>query len=187
MNFAKYPGDSKMLLMWFYWPLALFGQYKKYKRKITAGKIAMGQELGKKKLFEHVDALLVSGNGWDYVWIQLIFLQQRYFYFFDLFVHLKVRVRAPRPTVMRRREPAQIPLLPLAVDLVHFPAEMEVQQGVEIEMIWRSRSKRRRRRRRASKMMKRGRRISGLLLHEANLGLLRIQKRNPRRGWLPSR
>jgi hypothetical protein len=44
---------------------------------------------------------------------------------------------------MRRREPAQIPLLLLAVDLVHFPAKMEVQQGVEIE---RSTSTSRRRR-----------------------------------------
>jgi hypothetical protein len=34
---------------------------------MTSPEIAMGQELGKKKLFEHVDALLVSGNGWDYV------------------------------------------------------------------------------------------------------------------------
>jgi hypothetical protein len=112
-----------------------------------------------------------------------------FFYCFNLFVlkfrHLRVRVRAPRPVVMRRREPAQIPLLPLAVDLVHFPAKIEVQQGVEIEMIGRSRSSKRRRRRRASRMMKRGRRISGLLLHEANLGLLKIQKRNPIRGWLP--
>jgi hypothetical protein len=102
------------------------------------------------------------------------------------FRHLRVRVRTPRLGVMRRREPSQIPLLPLAVDLVHFRAKMEVQQGVEIEMIGRSTS-RRRRRRAASKMMKRGRRISCLLLQEANLGLLRIQRRNPRKGWLPSR
>jgi hypothetical protein len=87
--------------------------------------------------------------------------------------------------VMRRREPTQIPLLPLAVDLVCFPAEMEVQPGAEIESIGRSTS--RRRRRMIKKMMKRRRRISSLLLHEANLGLLRIQKRNPRRDWLPSR
>jgi hypothetical protein len=31
------------------------------------GRNCNGAELGKKKLFEHVDALLVSGNGWDYV------------------------------------------------------------------------------------------------------------------------
>jgi hypothetical protein len=42
----------------------LCGQYKKYKRKITSVELEMGQELGKKKLFEHVDELLVSGNGW---------------------------------------------------------------------------------------------------------------------------
>jgi hypothetical protein len=92
-----------------------------------------------------------------------------------------MRMRASRPIVMRR-EPSQIPLLPLAVDLVHFQTEMEVQQGAEIERIGR-----RRRRRRASRMMKRRRRISGLSLHEANLGLLIIQNRNPVRGWLPSR
>jgi hypothetical protein len=89
-----------------------------------------------------------------------------------------VRVRAPKPAVMRRREPAlepaQIPLLlPLAVDLVCFPAEIEVQEGAEMDRIGRSRSRSR---------MTRGRRISGLPLHEANLGLLRIPNRNPERG-----
>jgi hypothetical protein len=119
------------------------------------------------------------------------------------FRHLRVKIRALRPAVIRRREPAQIPLLPLAEDLVNFLAKMEVQESAEIKMIGRSKSRSRsrsrsrsksksrkrskRRRRRASKMMKRGRRISDLPLHEANLGLLRIQKRNPRRGWLPSR
>ena len=97
-----------------------------------------------------------------------------------------MKVRAPRPAVMRRREPAQIPLLPLAANLVHFPTELEVQQGAELERIERSRNKRRtkrrrRRRRRTSRMMKSGRRTTRLLLQEGNLGLLRIQKRNPRR------
>jgi len=43
----------------------LWGQYKRYKRKITAIEMTMGQEHGKEHLFEHVDALLVSGFGWD--------------------------------------------------------------------------------------------------------------------------
>ncbi|CAN5974513.1 unnamed protein product [Sphagnum jensenii] len=34
--------------------------YKRYKRKITAAKMTMGQEHGKEHLFEHVDALLAS-------------------------------------------------------------------------------------------------------------------------------
>jgi hypothetical protein len=41
VNFAKYLGDSKILLMYFYSPLALLGQYKKYNRKIVVGEIAM--------------------------------------------------------------------------------------------------------------------------------------------------
>jgi hypothetical protein len=102
------------------------------------------------------------------------------------FRHLRLRVRALKPAAMRRREPTQILLLPLAVDLVHFPAKIEVQQGADIEIIGRSKSKSKSKSM-ANKMMKRGRRISGLPLHEANLGLLRIQKRNPRRCWLPSR
>jgi hypothetical protein len=39
----------------------LWGQYKRYKRKITAVEITMVKEHGKEHLFEHVDALLVSG------------------------------------------------------------------------------------------------------------------------------
>jgi hypothetical protein len=31
----------------------------------TAEEMTMGQEHGKEHLFEHVDALLVSGFGWD--------------------------------------------------------------------------------------------------------------------------
>ncbi|KAH8958106.1 hypothetical protein BDL97_06G005600 [Sphagnum fallax] len=34
--------------------------YKRYKRKITAAEMTMGQEHGKEHLFEHVDALLAS-------------------------------------------------------------------------------------------------------------------------------
>jgi len=41
--------------------------------------------------------------------------------------HLRVRVRAPRPAVMRRREQvALLPLLPLAMDPVHLLVEMKV-------------------------------------------------------------
>ncbi|CAK9231988.1 unnamed protein product [Sphagnum troendelagicum] len=36
------------------------GEYKRYKRKITAAEMTMGQEHGKEHLFEHVDALLAS-------------------------------------------------------------------------------------------------------------------------------
>ncbi|CAM6012810.1 unnamed protein product [Sphagnum balticum] len=37
-------------------------KYKRYKRKITAAEMKMGQEHGKEHLFEHVDALLASEN-----------------------------------------------------------------------------------------------------------------------------
>jgi hypothetical protein len=46
----------------FFLPVVLWGQYK---RKITVVEMTMGQEHGKEHLFEHVDALLVSGFGWD--------------------------------------------------------------------------------------------------------------------------
>ncbi len=49
----------------FFLPVVLWGQYKWYKRKITAAEMTIGQEHGKEHLFEHVDALLVSGFGWD--------------------------------------------------------------------------------------------------------------------------
>ncbi len=49
----------------FFLPVILWGQYKRYKRKITTTEMTMGQEHGKEHLFEHVDALLVSGFGWD--------------------------------------------------------------------------------------------------------------------------
>jgi len=48
--------------MRFFLPVVLWGQYK---RKITAAEMTMGQEHGKEHLFEHVDALLVNGFGWD--------------------------------------------------------------------------------------------------------------------------
>jgi hypothetical protein len=47
--------------------------------------------------------------------------------------HLKVRVRAPRATVMRRRELALLPVLPLVVDPIHLLVEMQVLQGAEIK------------------------------------------------------
>ncbi len=36
----------------------------------------MGQEHGKEHFFEHVDALLVSGFGWDsiFVYVEIIFI-----------------------------------------------------------------------------------------------------------------
>jgi hypothetical protein len=53
--------------------------------------------------------------------------------------HLRVRVRAPKVAVMRRREAlALLPVLPLAVDLVHLLVEMQVLQGAKIKRIGRS-------------------------------------------------
>ncbi len=44
--------------------------------------------------------------------------------------HLRVRVKAPKATVMRRREAlALLPVLPLEVDPVHLLVEMQVLQG----------------------------------------------------------
>ncbi len=86
--------------------------------------------------------------------------------------HLRVRVRAPRAVVMRRREAlALLPVLPLAVDPVHLLVEMQVLQGARIG---------RRRRRRGRGTMKKGRRMSSLPLHQRTLGR-KIQGRNPRR------
>jgi hypothetical protein len=39
----------------FFLPVVLWGQYKRYKRKITAAEMTMGQEHGKEHLFEHVE------------------------------------------------------------------------------------------------------------------------------------
>jgi hypothetical protein len=85
--------------------------------------------------------------------------------------HLRVRVRAPRAAVMRRREQLALllPVLPLAVDPVHLLVEMKVLQGAKIKRIGR-----RRRRRRGRGTMKKGRRMSSLPLHQRTLG------RNPR-------
>jgi hypothetical protein len=91
--------------------------------------------------------------------------------------HLKVRVKAPKAAVMRRRELALLPVLPLAMDPVHLLVKMQVLQGVEIKRIGR----------RARGTMKRVRRMSNLPLHQRTLGR-KIQGRNPRReGSLPSR
>jgi hypothetical protein len=91
-------------------------------------------------------------------------------------MHLRVRVKAPKVAVMKRREAlALLPVLPLAVDLVHLLVEMQVLQGANIKRIGR----RRRRRRRGKGMMKRGRRMSSLPLHQRTLGR-KIQGRNPR-------
>jgi len=100
------------------------------------------------------------------------------------FRHLRVKVRAPRAVVMRRRELALLPVLPLAVDPVHLLVEMQVLQGVEIKRIGR---RRKRRRRRGKGTMKRGRRMSSLPFHQRTLRK-RIQGRNPRgERSLPSR
>jgi len=92
--------------------------------------------------------------------------------------HLRVRVRAPEATVMKRREQvALLPMLPLAVDLVHLLVEMKVLQGAKIKRIGRTRTRRTRRRGRGT--MNRGRRMSSLPLHQRTLGR-KIQGRNPR-------
>jgi hypothetical protein len=78
--------------------------------------------------------------------------------------HLRVRVRAPRAAVMRRREQLALllPVLPLAVDLVHLLVEMKVLQGAKIKRIGRRR--RRTTTTRGRGTMKRGRRMSSLPL-----------------------
>jgi hypothetical protein len=89
--------------------------------------------------------------------------------------HLRVRVRAPRAAVMRRREAlALLLVLPLVVDPIHLLVEMQVLQGAKIKRIGR-----RRRRRRGRGTMTRGRRMSSLPLHQRTLGR-NIQGRNPR-------
>jgi len=64
------------ILYAFFLLIVLWGQYKRYKRKITAAEMNMGQEHGKEHLFEHVDALLVSGFGWDSisVCVEIVFI-----------------------------------------------------------------------------------------------------------------
>jgi hypothetical protein len=88
--------------------------------------------------------------------------------------HLRVRVRAPRAVVMRRREAlALLQVLPLAVDPVHLLVEMQVLQRAKIKRIGR------RTRRRGRGTMTRERRMSSLPLHQRTLGK-NIQGRNPR-------
>jgi len=92
--------------------------------------------------------------------------------------HLRVRVRAPRATVMRRREAlALLPMLPLAVDPVQLLVEMQVLQGAKIKRI--RRRTRTRMRTRGRGTMSRGRRMSNLPLHQRTLRR-NIQGRNPR-------
>jgi len=85
--------------------------------------------------------------------------------------HMRVRVRAPRAAVMRRREALALFLvLPLVVDPVQLLVEMQVLQGAKIKRIGR---------RRGRGTMTRGRRMSNLPLHQRTLGR-NIQGRNPR-------
>jgi hypothetical protein len=91
--------------------------------------------------------------------------------------HLRVRVRAPRAAVMKRKKLALLPVLPLVVDPIHLLVEMQVLQGAKIKMI--GRRTRTRTRMRGRGTMKRGRRMSSLPLHQRTLGR-KIQGRNPR-------
>jgi hypothetical protein len=93
--------------------------------------------------------------------------------------HLRVKVRAPRAAVMRRREQLTLllPVLPLAVDPVHLLIEMKVLQGAKIKRIGRRTTTTTRTRGRGT--MKRGRRMSSLPLPQRTLGR-KIQGRNPR-------
>jgi len=87
---------------------------------------------------------------------------------------MRVRVRAPKAVVMRRREAlALLLVLPLAVDPIHLLVEMQVLQGAKIKRIGR------RTRMRSRGTMTRGRRMSSLPLHQRTLGR-NIQGRNPR-------
>jgi hypothetical protein len=89
---------------------------------------------------------------------------------------MRVRVRAPRAAVMRRREAlALLPVLPLAVDPIHLLVEMQVLQGAKIKRI----GTRTRTRMRGRGTMTRGRRMSSLPLHQRTLGR-NIQGRNLR-------
>jgi hypothetical protein len=76
LRFTKVVGDLNRFFMRFSGPVVLWGQYKRYKRKITTTEMTMGQEHGKEHLFEHVDALLVSGFGWDsiFVCVEIVFI-----------------------------------------------------------------------------------------------------------------
>ncbi len=76
LRFAKVVEDLNRFFMCFFLPVVLWGQYKRYKRKITVAEMNMGQEHGKEHLFQHVDALLVSGFGWDSisVCVEIVFI-----------------------------------------------------------------------------------------------------------------
>jgi hypothetical protein len=89
--------------------------------------------------------------------------------------HLRVRARAPRAAVMRRREQLALLLLvlPLVVDPIHLLVKMKVLQGAKIKRIGR------RTRTRGRRTMKRGRRMSSLPLPQRTIGR-KIQGRNPR-------
>jgi hypothetical protein len=92
--------------------------------------------------------------------------------------HLRVRMRAPRVAVMRRRKALTLfPVLSLAVDPVQLLVELQVLQGAKIKRIGR---RRRRRRTRGRGTMTRRRRMSNLPLHQRTLGR-NIQGRNPGR------
>ncbi len=92
--------------------------------------------------------------------------------------HLRVRVRAPRAAVMRRREALTLLLvLPLAVDPVHLLVEMQVLQGAKIKRI--GRRTRTRTRTRGRGTMTRRRRMNSFPLHQRTLER-NIQGRNPR-------
>ncbi len=62
----------EQILYAFFLLIVLWGQYKRYKRKIIAAEMNMGQE----HLFQHVDALLVSRFGWDSisVCVEIVFI-----------------------------------------------------------------------------------------------------------------
>jgi hypothetical protein len=87
--------------------------------------------------------------------------------------HLRVRVRAPKVAMMRRRKAlALFPVLSLAMDPVQLLVELQVLQGAKIKKIGRRRT-------RGRGTMIRGRRMSNLPLHQRTLGR-NIQGRNPR-------
>ncbi len=68
--------ELEQILYAFFLLVVLWGQYKRYKRKITATEMNMGQEHGKEHFFQHVDALLVSRFGWDSisVCVEIVFI-----------------------------------------------------------------------------------------------------------------
>jgi hypothetical protein len=94
--------------------------------------------------------------------------------------HLRVRVRAPRAAVMRRRKQLALlfPVLPLVVDPVHLLVEMNVLQGAKIKRIGR----RTRTRTRGRGTMKRGRRMSSIPLPPENTRKKNSRKKSKRGG-----